>query len=346
MSTSAAIGIALLLLVGNAFFVGAEFALISARRSTIEPLAEAGNRRARATLGAMERVSLMMAGAQLGITVCSLGIGALAEPAVASLIEPPLSSLGLPSGAAHAIAFVVALGIVVYLHMVVGEMVPKNIALAGPERAAMLLGPPHAIMVKILFPIIWLFNGIANLVLRALRVQPKDEIESAFTSEQVARLVEESRSAGLLDPEDHLLLTSALELTEKHATEVAVPVAEVVCVPQDATPRQIQARTADTGFSRLPLQAPDGSLIGYTHVKDTLDLPLDEPLPVMARRELPRGAAEILLTDAIGFLRQSGSHLGIAVDSSGRDVGVLFLEDALEELIGEVRDAAHRTTRQ
>jgi CBS domain containing-hemolysin-like protein len=225
---------------------------------------------------------------------------------------------------------------------VLGEMVPKNIALAGPERSAMLLGPPHALLVRILYPVIWLFNGIANLVLRAVRVTPKDEVDSAFTSEQVARLVEESRSAGLIDPDDHLLLTSALDLTEKHAADIAVPAADLVCVPVNASPRQIQQRTADTGYSRIPLRAADGTLVAYTHVKDTLDLPLDEPLPVTAQRPLPRGPGATLLTDAIGVLRQSGSHLGVATDAAGADIGVLFLEDALEELIGEVRDAAHR----
>ncbi|HSE56059.1 MAG TPA: CNNM domain-containing protein, partial [Nocardioidaceae bacterium] len=201
MSDLTALGLALVLLLGNAFFVGAEFALISSRRTQIEPRAQQGSRRARTTLRAMEQVSLMMAGAQLGITICSLGLGAVGEPAVAHLLEKPFASTGVPEGLLHPVAFAVALTIVVSLHMVIGEMVPKNIALAGPERSALLLGPPLFGIVQVLRPLIWLLNRVANLVLRAIRVEPKDEVTSAFTQEEVSGLVAESRREGLLDEE-------------------------------------------------------------------------------------------------------------------------------------------------
>ena len=142
MSDTVAVVLAVLLLAGNAFFVGAEFALVSARRSAIEPLAEAGDSRARTTLRAMEQVSLMMAGSQLGITVCSLGLGAVAEPAVAHRLERVFELLGLPQWLLHPLAFAIALAVVVALHMVLGEMVPKNLAIAGPERSALLFRPP------------------------------------------------------------------------------------------------------------------------------------------------------------------------------------------------------------
>src|SRR5687768_2882790 len=142
MTTGSALVLGVLLLIGNAFFVGAEFALIAARRSQIEPRAEEGSRMARTTLRAMEHVSLVMAGAQLGITVCSLGLGAVAEPAVAHLLEPILEAIRVPDQLLHPIAFAIALSIVVYAHVVLGEMVPKNLAIAGPERAALVLGPP------------------------------------------------------------------------------------------------------------------------------------------------------------------------------------------------------------
>src|SRR5690606_34052338 len=142
MSTGTALVVGLLLLLANAFFVGAEFAVLSARRSSIEPLAEAGDRRARTVLWAMEHVSLMLAAAQLGVTVCSIGLGVVAEPAVAHLIEVPLRAVGVPDGWQHPIALVVALSIVVYLHVVLGEMVPKNMAVSGPDKAVMWFGPP------------------------------------------------------------------------------------------------------------------------------------------------------------------------------------------------------------
>jgi len=149
-----AIAVAVALLAGNAFFVGAEFALIAARRTQIEPRAAEGSRAARLTLRAMERVSLMMAGAQLGITMCSLGLGAIGEPAVAHVLEIPLGALGVSGALLHTIAFAIALAIVVFLHMVLGEMVPKNIAIAGPERSALVLGPALYGVVTVLKPLI------------------------------------------------------------------------------------------------------------------------------------------------------------------------------------------------
>lgn len=346
MSTPLAIAISVVLLVGNAFFVGAEFALISARRSLIEPLAQQGNRRARITVHAMERVSLMMAGAQLGITVCSLGLGALGEPAVAALIEPGLEAIGLPSQLLHPLAFAIALAIVVYLHMVLGEMVPKNIALAGPERSAMLLGPALAALVTVLRPVIWLLNGLANVVLRVIGVQPQDEVASAFTSEEVARFVQESRTAGLLEDEEHRLVSSALEVTERCAVEVAVPVGDIVSLPSTAGANQIQQVAADTGYSRIPITDADGELVGYTHVKDTLEADPDQdaPLPEAMRRRLPSVPADAPITDAVGTLRAAHSHLAVVRDADDRVSGVLFLEDALEELIGEVHDAEQLTS--
>lgn len=343
MSTQFAISLAFILLIFNGLFVAAEFALISARRSNVEPLALAGSRRARITLRAMERVSLMMAAAQLGITVCSLGIGALGEPAVASVIEPVLHALGLPAALLHPLAFTLALLIVVYLHMVAGEMVPKNISLAGPENVALILGPPLAFLVTVLHPLIWVLNWVANLFLRLLRVDPKDEIASAFTSEEVARLIAESRSAGMLDPQDQELLTSALELSDKRALDVVIPRSQLVMVPAAASARVLQLATAETGYSRLLLQADDGAVMGYIHVKDTLlATDLDAELPATLMRPLPEIPGVTLLTDAIGVLRRSGSHLARVVDAGHAPLGVLFLEDALEQLIGEVRDPAHQ----
>jgi CBS domain containing-hemolysin-like protein len=346
MSTSTAIWLAILLLLGNAFFVGAEFALISARRSRIEPMAEQGNRRARVTLRSMEQVSLMMAGAQLGITVCSLGLGALGEPAVAALIEPGLEALGLPSQILHPLAFAIALAIVVYLHMVLGEMVPKNIALAGPERSALLLGPPLAALVTVLRPVIWLINSLANLVLLLLRVEPQDEVASAFTSDEVSRFVQESRSAGLLEDEEHRLVTSALEVTERAAGEVAVPLDQLVTVPAGAPARDIQDVTASTGFSRILITAADGRLVGYTHVKDTLEADPGAPagLSTSLYRTLPPVLGTSPVTDAVATLRADHSHLALVLDDGGQATGVLFLEDALEELIGEVEDAEQVAT--
>ena len=346
MSDGVAIALAVLLLFGNAFFVGAEFAVISARRSRIEPLAEAGNRGARATLRAMENVSLMLAGAQLGITVCSLGLGALGEPAVAHLIEPYLERLGLPDGFVYPIAFSIALAIVVYLHVVVGEMVPKNISIAGPERAALVLAPVLLGFVMAIKPLLMVLNGCANAILRAVRVTPIDEVESAFTREQVASMIGQSRREGLLDAEEVELLEGALELASTTAEDIAVPMQELHTLALGATAADVQAAAVQSGFSRYPLLDPAGVPVSYVHVKDVLPVKGQHlgarPVPARCVRPLPDIAADASAEQVVQSLRAAGTHLGRVVSGSGDVVGVVALEDAIEELIGEVRDPAHR----
>src|SRR3954452_10695167 len=223
MSTSAALWLGLVLLLGNAFFVGAEFALVSARRTKVEPKAAAGSRVARTTLRAMEGLSQMIAAAQFGITVCSLGLGAVAEPALAHLIEPLAELVNLPDAWLHPVAFTVALACVVYLHVVLGEMVPKNLALAGPERAAMVLGPPMVALVTVLKPVVRAVDAVANGVVRALRIEPRTEVISSFTLEEVEAMVDESRHEGMLDESEYERLSASLGFPSRTVAEVLLP---------------------------------------------------------------------------------------------------------------------------
>jgi CBS domain containing-hemolysin-like protein len=347
MSNPTAILIGIALLAGNAFFVGAEFALISARRSQIEPLAAAGSRRARTTLRAMEQVSLMMACAQLGITACSLGLGAIGEPAVAHLIEPGLAALSAPPQLLHPVAFAIALTIVVCLHMVLGEMVPKNIAIAGPERAALLLGPPLAGITAVLRPLIVTLNALANGVLRLCKVQPRDEIASAYTLDQVTGLIAESKREGLLDDDEHKLLTGALTLDEQTVATVLIAPQALVTVPATATPAQVQQICARTGFSRFPATTADGDLAGYLHIKDVLTQDpraTGRPIDPTHIRPFATVRAGDTLRSAIATMQTAGAHLARILDPTGQPIGVAALEDVLEQLVGEVRDATQHTT--
>jgi CBS domain containing-hemolysin-like protein len=347
MSTGTAIAISVVLLAANAFFVGAEFALISARRSSIEPRAAGGGWAARTTLSAMENVSLMMAAAQLGITICSLGLGYLGEPAIAHLLEVPFEELGIPDALLHPLAFAIALGLIGYLHVVLGEMVPKNLALAGPDRAALLLAPPLTFVVRILRPVIAVLNWIANATLRLVGVEPKDEVTSAFTRDEVAGLVDESRREGLLDPDEGRLLSGALHFEEGTAASVLLPVAQLETVAPDVTPAQLEEVAARTGYSRFPV-ARGGALVGYLHIKDVLEFEerhRNRPIAQSWIRELADVAATQPLGDVLGTLRRSRAHLArVRVSEGDSDVlGVVALEDVLEELVGEIRDEARGT---
>ncbi|WP_062377496.1 hemolysin family protein [Demequina pelophila] len=343
MADWTAILVALALLAGNAFFVGAEFALISARRTQIEPRAAEGSWAARITVRAMERVSLMMAGAQLGITACSLGLGAIGEPAVAHQLEVPLAALGITGPWLHGIAFAVALLIVVALHMVLGEMVPKNIAIAGPERSAIALGPVLYGIVWLLWPLIWLMNQLANLGLRALRVDPKEEVASTFSADQVAAFVAESREEGLLDEREHQVLTGSLQLSFETVRSVMVPREELVSLPVDVTPQKAQRVCARTGFSRLPLADPTGELVGYLHLKDVAVVPrggATRPVDASLVRALTSIEADASLEQALIRMQASGAHLALVRSESGEVLGAAMLEDVIERLVGEVVDAA------
>jgi CBS domain containing-hemolysin-like protein len=344
VSTGPALFLSVVLLIGNAFFVGAEFALVAARRSSIEPRAAAGSRAAAATLRAMEQVSLMMAGAQLGVTLCSLGLGYLGEPAIAHLLEDPFDALGVSGDLIHPIALVIALCLIAFLHVVFGEIVPKNIALAGPDRAALFLVPPLATIVRALRPGIAALNLLANSVLRALGIEPKDEVTSAFTRDEVAGLVDESRREGLIDAEEGELLVGALKFEERDARSVLLPLDRLITVPPAITPAELETVAARAGYSRYPVR-DDGRLVGYVHVKDVLEFD-DERRnrPVSARwiRPLADVRTGDPLRTALATMQRARAHLGRAVDDDGALVGVVALEDVLEELVGEIRDEATR----
>jgi CBS domain containing-hemolysin-like protein len=335
------------LLLGNAFFVAAEFALVTARPDQLEPRAAAGSARARKTLRAMRNVSAMMAGAQLGITLCSLGLGAVGEPAVAHLIEAPMAALGVPEGLLHPIALVIALSIVTVLHMVLGEMVPKNITIAGPDRAALVLGPPLAAFVRLLGPVIRLFNAAANALVRLTGVQPTDEVAAGFDEAEIRSMINQSRREGRLGSEVGELAAGALTFDQDELEEVLLPLDRLVTVPRSTTPRQLEAVVAEHGFSRYPVR-DDGTLIGYVHVKDALGVTgeaRDRPIAdehVIPFIPLQPGAG---LPDVLAAMRDAGAHLGRVLDGE-RTVGLVALEDVLERLIGDIRDAAAETSRR
>lgn len=346
MSSGGAIILGLVLLALNAFFVGAEFAIISARRSAIEPLAAAGSRRARTVLWAMEHVSLMLACAQLGITVCSTSLGVVAEPALARLIERPVIAAGLPAELAHPVAFVVALAVVVYLHVVLGEMVPKNLAVSGPDRAALWFGPPLVWIARVVSPLITALNWLANHLLRLFGVEPKDEVASAFTAEEVQSIVERSRAEGLLDDAQGLL-TGALEFSDRTAQDVMVAVQDLVSLAQGCSPADLERLVARTGFSRFPVVDEQSVPYGYLHLKDVLYAGPDErgyPVPAWRVRALADVRPQDEVEEVLAAMQRSGTHLARVRGggSSDRVIGVVFLEDILEELVGEVRDAMQR----
>jgi CBS domain containing-hemolysin-like protein len=334
-----------ILLLINGFFVGAEFAVISARRSQIEPRAEAGGRAAKSTLYAMEHATMMLATSQLGITVCSLLILNVSEPAIHHLLEYPLALTHLPEDVVGTIAFIIALVVVSFLHVVIGEMVPKNLSFSVPDRAALILAPPLVFVSMVFRPIIYALNASANGVLRIFRVEPKNEANSAFTVDEVANIVAQSTKEGVLT--DNIgALNAAFEFSAKKVKDIAVGMPHLVSLSEAATPADVERAVAQNGFSRYVLVNDEGEPTGYLHLKDVLDLDeageFDEPVPPKRIRQLISIFRGMDLEDALAAMRRSGVHLARVFDDSGQTRGVLFLEDIIEELVGEVQDATRR----
>jgi CBS domain containing-hemolysin-like protein len=329
------------LLIANAFFVAGEFAVMGARRSQVEPKAEAGSGPAKTALFAMEHVSQMLAVCQLGITVCSLLILNVSEPAIHHLLVVPLEAAGVPVPVADVSAFVIALLVVTFLHVTFGEMVPKNAAVSMADKAVMLLATPLVWLNKVLHPVIVMLNWAANLVLRALKVEPQDEVNSTYTLEEVQSIVAESTRTGLVD-DGSGLLSGALEFSDYTTGSVMVPSAEVVTLPADVAPKAFEKAVGRTGFSRFVLQDADGSYTGYLHLKDVMTVPEQhyrEPVPVTKVRSLANVGIADEIEDALSLMQRTGSHLARVISEAGQTVGVLFLEDVLEVLVGEIHDA-------
>lgn len=333
-----------ILLLVNAFFVASEFAVISARRSQIEPKADAGSRSARTALWAMEHATLMLAACQLGITVASLLILNVSEPAIHHLLEGPLGLTGWSEELVGGIAFVIALVIVSFLHVVLGEMVPKNISFSLPDRAVLILAPPLVFVATVFRPIILALNWIANGALRLVRITPRTEANSVFTLDEVATIAAQSTREGLLSDAGGTL-SAAFEFTSKKVRDVAVGMSTLVTLPEDAAPADVERAVAQRGFSRYILVDESGEPTGYLHLKDVLDIDdaeYNEPVPPRRIRQLISIFSGTDLEDALAIMRRSGVHVARVFDDDGLTKGVVFLEDIIEELVGEVQDATRR----
>lgn len=273
----------------------------------------------------------------------------MSEPAIHHLLSVPLHAIGWPDGVVDAVSFTIALLVVSFLHVVFGEMVPKNLAFSVPDRAVLILAPPLVWVSKVFMPVIWVLNAAANGVLRLFRVEPKNEAASTFTLDEVATIVSQSRREGVL-MDAAGTVAAAVEFTDKKARDVAVPLSDLVTLPQTTTPDDIEKAVARYGFSRYVIVDDAAVPIGYVHLKDILrasegpdaESKMVEPLPSKRIHHMVPVQEDTDLEDALAVMRRAGRHLAKVRDAEGNTTAVLFLEDILEELVGEVQDATRR----
>ncbi len=324
----------LLLIAANSFFVASEFGLVAADRPKIDQLASEGDRQARIGQGLLKELSRHLSGAQLGITITSLLLGFVAEPAVGPIINPVFSG--------DSARVVVALSLATIFQMVVGELVPKSVAIADPVATTRRLARPTAIFGAIAKPLVWFLNGCANGIVRWFGVEPKEELHGSHDLGELEFMIKSSGTEGTLDPEDVDLLTRSIRFSEKDAADALIPRVEVRALRSDQSVADLVEASIETGFSRFPVCVDDlDDVIGVVHVKSVYSLPFEQRattavtalmsdvLAIPEAREL-----EHLFAD----LRNDRDHMAIVVDEHGGTAGIITLEDLLEEIVGEIDD--------
>ncbi|MFF5114135.1 hemolysin family protein [Streptosporangium sp. NPDC000509] len=323
------------LLIGNGFFVASEFALVAAKRHRLEKAAAHGSKAAAAAVKGIRELSLMLAGAQLGITLCSLGLGVVSEPLIAGSLTPLFHDLGLPEAAAHVVAFVIALAIVTFLHMVIGEMAPKSWAIAHPEHSATILALPFRGFTVAVRPILTMLNGVSNHLLRLFRVEPRDEISNPRTPAQLQRLVEESQRLGLIETTDHAMLTQALRAPVVEIAPLVTPADGIIAVAADDSCQEVIDTCARTGRTRLIVRDDAGEAVGVVHVRDAY----------LARRRgatshagdlayrLPELPSTVSVSEAVTTLRVAHRQLALVRTPDGALAGLISLDDLLSTLL-------------
>lgn len=344
-----ALVISLALLILNGFFVAVEFALLASRRARLNHLVAEGNRRAERASRSLGQLTVMLAGAQLGVTICSFGLGALAEPAIADgLAEILHRPVHLPIGAAHGIAFAVALLAVVFVHMVVGEMAPKSWAIAHPERSALILITPFRAFTALVRPLLIALNAVANGLIRLVGIAPKGEVSMALSMAELSVLLQRSREHGTLDMSTHALLTRSLNLSARTARHALTPRSAVVAVDAGATAGEIERRARTSGLSRLLVSSGDlDHIVGIVLVRDLLHLHDDERARVTAGdllRPIDARCADEPLEDVLLAMRAANQQLVMIVDQHERTIGVLTLQDILDQLLGDTSPEAANAT--
>jgi CBS domain containing-hemolysin-like protein len=340
------------LVLVNGMFVAAEFSIITVRRSRVEALAEKGNPAARLTLRAIGDVNNYLAATQLGITMASIGLGFVGEPVLASLIEPVFQDIfgeSFAGASSHAVAVIIAFSLITGMHIVLGELTPKSLALFRPERVSLFTVPPTEAFRIVFWPVIWVLNGLANALLRPFGLRAAEGgAHSVHTAEEINLLVAESAEAGALEEGEAQLLSGVFSFGDRRVNEVMVPRTEVIWLPRTATVEDFYKTFHETPHSRFPVygQSQD-DVTGIVGIKDVLRGIADDQLGDESPIELAmRPAMFVPETKFVGPLffemQRAGHQMAVVIDEYGGTAGVVTLEMLLEELVGYVGDELRR----
>jgi len=338
--------VALLLVALNGLFVAAEFAFVRIRATQIDQLAREGRSSAGLVQAARDKLDQYLAVCQLGITICSLGIGALAEPAIANLIDPLLEAVGLPGGLVHPIAIAIALFIASFLHVVFGELAPKTFAIQKAEGTSLFVAPFMRFSYYVLYPLTMLFNGTANAITGALGVPPASESDETHTEEEIRQLIAQSTRHGVLEEDDEHRLTGVFNLEDTIAREIMVPRPDVVALSAETKLEDLVSVAAAGRYTRYPIHEGDATdrIIGAVHVKDALRA-VDTEKSIEANVTAKDIMREVLIVpenraieNILEDFQSQEIQMAIVIDEWGSFEGLITIEDILEEIVGEIRD--------
>jgi len=333
----------LVLVAANAFFVAAEFALVASRRTRLDSMARQGDAKAKLASRAVQSLDRYISGTQLGITVASLGLGWIGEPAVAGALAVVFHELPAPFNviATHTVAGVIAFMLITFLHIVLGELAPKALALLYPEATSRWIAAPLIFFTVATNPFIWLLNGSANLLLRLFKIRPPGEAERVHQPDEIMMLLRQSERAGSVDHEDVRMIEGVFEFTEKTARDVMTPRTDIEGLTADLTVGEAARQIAAIGRSRYPVfrDTPD-DVVGIVHIKDILAAlakQADAPLPSIAREPLyVPGTREV--EDVLADMKHLKAQMAVVLDEYGGTAGIVTMEDLLEEIVGEIYD--------
>ncbi|GAB6901518.1 hemolysin family protein [Kineosporia succinea] len=341
------LGLGVLLTLGTAIFVAAEFSLVALDRSTVERAIESGDKRAPGVLAAIRTLSTQLSGAQVGITITTLVVGYLVRPSLASLLEGPAEAVGLTGAAVGSVSVAVALIVATGFSMVVGELIPKNLAISVPLPTARVVAGPQRAFSTVMKPLITVLNGSANRLLRAVGVEPQEELSAGRSPEELAALVRHSAAAGTLDQQTATLLTRSLGFAGRSAADVMTPRVRMLVLQRDDTASAVITLARRTGHSRFPVVEGDlDDVVGVVHLKSAVAVPMErrDEVPVAAiMSEALRVPETMRLDPLLVELRALGLQLAVVVDEYGGTAGVVTLEDVVEELVGDVSDEHDRS---
>lgn len=329
----------LILVLLNGFFVAAEFAIVKIRSSRLDALVQEGNVKAKFARSIVGNLNAYLSACQLGITLASLGLGWIGEPAVAKLLEPVLGSIGVPNAIIHTIAFVIAFTLITAFHITIGEQVPKTYAIRKSEEVTLWAAIPLMLFYKLMNPFIWLLNGASNWMLKKSGIEPDAEHESVHTEDEIRVIMQESHNSGLIDKQEFTLFDNLFEFTETNAKEIMIPRTEMVCLYADRSFEDNKEIAVAEMLTRYPVCDPDkDNIIGFVHIKDLLKADAVTPDIRQLVRPLLTVPESMPISTLLRLMQRKKTQMVLLIDEYGGTSGIVTVEDILEEIVGEIQD--------